>query len=313
VSSRSGSVEETKVAVNSAPATATLEYPALYGAADAASRAGRVGHTRLVVTDLALLAAAAVVGVVFERLLQLGAAWQAAAAAMLLALALISKLATRLRSFDSQWFDGRAVAETVKSAAWRYAMRIPPYDAEGTATDQAFVESLREALAARSSLAPFLAQFPADSPEITPSLRALRALPPPERTRRYLAERVVDQIGWYRGKAGANARAARRWFWVGLAAEGAALVAAIALVAVPTLPELGLIGGLTTVAAVATAWTQFSRHDELSQSYALAAQELAFLRSGIEGATTETGLHRAVAEAESAISREHTMWMARRS
>jgi hypothetical protein len=292
------------------PSTENLEYPALFVAADAASRTGRVGHTRLVTADLILLAAAALVGVVFQRLLAPGDRWHFAAAAVLLVLALIAKLATRLRSFDSQWFDGRAVAETVKSATWRYAMRAPPYDGDDAAAASAFLAALRETLAARPGLAPHLYHLPADSHQITPSMRQMRALEPPERKQRYLAGRVIDQVEWYRAKAAAAARAAARWFWIGLGAEAAALIVAIALVANPSLPDL--VAGLAAIAAVAVAWTQFSRHDELGQSYGLAAQELAFLRSSIEGATTEAAFHLAVAETEAAISREHTMWIARR-
>ena len=66
------------------------------------------------------------------------------------------------------------------------------------------------------------------------------------------------------------------------------------------------------MAAVAAAWTQYSRHDELGKSYGLAAQELAFLRSTIDVSPDEEALNSAVAATEDAISREHTMWMARR-
>jgi hypothetical protein len=65
------------------------------------------------------------------------------------------------------------------------------------------------------------------------------------------------------------------------------------------------------VSAIA-AWTRFRRHDELSKSYSLAAQELAFLRAEVEDATHERAFRKAVDATESAISREHTMWMAKR-
>jgi len=143
-------------------------------------------------------------------------------------------------------------------------------------------------------------------------MRSLRAAPVAERKQFYLANRVRDQVAWYGAKAAANMRSGTRWFWVGLGAQGLALILAFTVTAAPDRPDLGLVGGLTTVAAVAVAWTQFSRHDELSKSYALAVQELAFLRSTLEGTSTEEAFSQAVVETESAISREHTMWMARR-
>ena len=189
-------------------------------------------------------------------------------------------------------------------------MHIPPYDGDDRAADAAFSTVLHETLAARPGLAGQLYQVPADGQQITPSMRQIRALPFAERKRLYLAARVGDQITWYSRKAEENARNATRWFWVGLGAEGAALLLAIVIVAAPGAPNL--VGGLAAVAAVAAAWTQFGRHDELSKSYGLAAQELAFLRSSVDVATEDGALRDAVDNSETAISREHTMWMAKR-
>jgi hypothetical protein len=54
------------------------------------------------------------------------------------------------------------------------------------------------------------------------------------------------------------------------------------------------------------------RHDELSKSYGLAAPELMVLHSRLELAETEEAFWQGVEETEAAISREHTMWMAKR-
>jgi hypothetical protein len=45
---------------------------------------------------------------------------------------------------------------------------------------------------------------------------------------------------------------------------------------------------------------------------ALAAQELALIRGEVEAAATEDAFAKAVEDAEGAISREHTMWTAKR-
>lgn len=288
----------------------SLKYPALHATAAAASRHGRESHTRLVMLDLALLGAAAVIGIASTSLLPLAPDWAKALAAALLALGLLAKLANRLRSYDEQWFDGRAVAETVKSASWRYAMHVPPYNGTDADADTRLLEVLRDAITARPALAGHLHQMPADGQQITPSMRQIRALPLTGRKTTYLSSRMNEQISWYSSKAAANARQATRWFWVGFAAQGGALLVAIALVARPETPDF--VAGLAAITAVAAAWSQFRRHDELSKSYALAAQELSFLRNAIEVATTEEAFEQAIANTEAAVSREHTMWMARR-
>ncbi len=73
-----------------------------------------------------------------------------------------------------------------------------------------------------------------------------------------------------------------------------------------------LIGPLAAISAGATAWTQLSRHNELAKSHGLAAHELLLLQARLAlGETTDT-FRQGVEETESAISREHTMWMAKR-
>jgi hypothetical protein len=76
--------------------------------------------------------------------------------------------------------------------------------------------------------------------------------------------------------------------------------------------RVDLISVLAAVSAAATAWTQLGRHDELAKSYGLAAHELMVLHSRLELADSEEAFRQGVEETESAISREHTMWMAKR-
>jgi hypothetical protein len=71
------------------------------------------------------------------------------------------------------------------------------------------------------------------------------------------------------------------------------------------------IGVLTTLAVVCSAWTQIKKHRELSQSYALAAQELASVESLITHVNSDSALAKYVIDAEDAISKEHTLWCAK--
>ena len=48
--------------------------------------------------------------------------------------AFVAKYVNRQRGYDALWFDGRAVAETVKSATWRYAMGARPLCRDGEPT-----------------------------------------------------------------------------------------------------------------------------------------------------------------------------------
>ena len=142
-------------------------------------------------------------------------------------------------------------------------------------------------------------------------MRDVRRLPLQERHDLYVKERLEDQASWYGGKAEDNRRLASRLFWAALAAQFVALALAVWRVASPS-AELSLVGPLLALAAAFTAWTQLDRNDELSKSYALANQELLDIKA-LEGRVkTEQELAKIVSNGEGAISREHTMWTAKR-
>jgi hypothetical protein len=141
-------------------------------------------------------------------------------------------------------------------------------------------------------------------------MHQIRRYSPEERRGFYLTARVDDQEAWYAGKSQTNARSATIWFWVSLLFEGLALAAAI--MEAITGFTVDLVGPLATITTAATAWTQLGRNDELAKSYGLAAHELMVLHSRLELAETEEAFRQGVEETEAAISREHTMWIAKR-
>lgn len=79
----------------------------------------------------------------------------------------------------------------------------------------------------------------------------------------------------------------------------------------PTQTILGPVV-LATGASAVLAWLQIRRHQELAQSYAVASHELALAESRARHVRSEEELARFVGDAEAAISREHTLWIARR-
>jgi hypothetical protein len=287
------------------------DLPASYLAASAASGAAQRKHKYLARIEVALLLATAAVSAAGGWIPLLDVDSERIVAAIFLVVALTLKVAARQRAYDRIWFDGRAVAETIKSVAWRYAMRVPPYDDDEAAADAALLHDIDAALEARPELVPHLGRLPAGGRQVSAAMRAVRRRGLDGRRAVYLDERVGPQIDWYGGKSEANGLAAARWFWIGLAFEAAALALAVVQTERTGMPDL--VGLLAAVAIAATAWTQLDRHDELNKSYALAAHELSRLRLPVETARDEAAFAQAVDGVEAAVSREHTMWMARRS
>ena len=244
------------------------DYPALYRAAGDASRDGQDTYKRLVGADLSLVVLGAVLGALAFLVPGAYAAVFAALAAIVLLGSIVTKFVAKQRGDDKEWFDGRAVAESVKTLTWRYMMRLKPFDEDATC-DQKFIEELKAIRKARSGLQLRVGALGEDAEQITPQMREVRQLPVEERRNLYIKERLEDQARWYAGKSEYNRRLANRLFWAALLAQFVALSLAVWRVALPS-AGLSLVGPLLALAAAFTAWTQLGRHNELSKSYALA-------------------------------------------
>jgi SMODS and SLOG-associating 2TM effector domain 1/SMODS and SLOG-associating 2TM effector domain 3 len=219
----------------------------------------------------------------------------------------VMRWVNRSRHPNRSWFDGRAVAESIKTNSWRYMMCTDPFAGSDADADARFIGDLREILYARREL-PTLG-VPSGAGQITSSMRKLRAEPFDVRRSTYIQRRLKDQIAWYSDRAAHHQSRASLYFVVGLLAELMALAWAILRIAVST--NLNLIGVFTSLAVAATALSQLHSHDELGGSYGLAAQELSAILTLAES-TNEDKFSDVVKDAEGAISREHTMWIAKR-
>ncbi len=286
-------------------------YPALYQVADSSSVAGQRSYRRLVAAELLCMLAGATFAVLGALVPALMPLLPSLAAASLIG-AIAIKLINRQSGSDQRWFDGRAVAETVKTQTWRYMMHVAPYGNDAGA-DEAFAGDVLSAMRARPALEQPLDLLPENPRQISTVMGAVRASSLDARLQLYLKERLSDQAAWYKARAVANRVRGRRWFWLSLVSQ--VLAASFAFMSVLSESDAiaTLIGLCASAAAAATAWGQLGRHDELSKSYALAYQELITIQTLAASVKTEEDLDRLVANGESAISREHTMWMAKRT
>src|SRR5581483_4581432 len=86
------------------------------------------------------------------------------------ALLLLTGLATttkRQAQADQAWFQGRAVAESVKTACWRYMMRVAPY-ADDASADAELASVLRRVARASPLVRLRLTPEDAEQPLISP-------------------------------------------------------------------------------------------------------------------------------------------------
>jgi hypothetical protein len=168
-----------------------VEYPALYRAASDDSRDGQNTYKRLVQADLALVVVGATLGALAFLVPRVYAAAFAAVAAIVLLGSIVVKYVSKQRSDDKEWFDGRAVAESVKTLTWRYMMRLEPFEDDAT-SDQKFIEELDPIREARSGLQYRVGSQDGNADQITPRMREVLKLPVVERRDLYIKERLVD-------------------------------------------------------------------------------------------------------------------------
>jgi hypothetical protein len=288
------------------------DLPALHRSANDASVSAQAEHTMLIRVILVLLVlGAASNALTIDDLKIRGMVLWGAALGLLISMVL--SFVIRIRKQDKIWFAARALAESVKTMSWRYMMSADPYQSN---VNQAFVDSrfqddLKRLITMEKEV--FGSLRPADSgaAQITGVMRQIRSSPFNDRLRTYVEARIKDQQGWYSKKAVQNQRNATIFFWLTVAAQLVAVVSAFQYANSPgsALHPAGLFAALATALI---AWVQLRRHDELAKSYSLASHELATILSKSDFITNTEALGVFVGDAENAVSREHTLWLARR-
>lgn len=281
----------------------------LFESADAASNNGQRRYVKAIRLSLLLAVVAAITGVlswtVGTRGIDLAAFGTALA---LIGISVTELYVSSVRPAD-QWYDGRAVAESAKSLAWRYSVGGIPFatQSDEKETRRRFGDQMSRLLAD----VPMTSIEPSQRPVVTERMAALRTSDLPARKAAYLRFRIDDQRKWYSRKAKQNGKLAVRWRTALLVIEALGIVAAI--VKAFGFVHLDLAGIVAALIAAGTAWASLRQFSTLARAYTFAANELAIARDRLELTNDETSWAEEVADSEEAISREHTMWRASRS
>ena len=289
------------------------DMPEVFHTADQSSLSAQARFLTSMRIQLAALAVAAAFGAYTWHWPGTGTDAAALIAACAFAVAGVLRAGSQKRRLERTWYDGRAAAESAKTMAWRYAVGGKPFalESDGSVTDadaelhrrlQELPESLRDLEIVPSS---------EGGRQITPGMRAMRRLPLDRRKEAYATGRIQDQQRWYANKARWNKQRADRWNAILVAVEAAGAVGAV--VKATTDVPIDVLPVAAAVVAGATAYLQTKQHDTLASAYTVAYLELASVADLVDAITDEVGWAGFVDEAENAISREHTLWRARRS
>lgn len=280
-------------------------YPAIFHAADAASEAAQRWFLRLSACRLwalvAVAALAALAGLI-DR-------WSAFIALAPISVALFAEIMLWARRPEQQWYQARAVAESAKTLAWRYQVGGRPLGRRmtGDEADSELITRLRSLFDEFRDLA-----LPAThQDQVTSGMRRLRSLPLEERKAAYRKRRIEDQRQWYANKADWNRKRAD-WYQAGLVAIELAAFGMALLIALLGL-TVSVYSLLAALAVAGVGWLQIKQHRLVADAYAIASHELAAINSTFDSVDGEDDWEEFVDQAEGAISREHTLWLASNS
>ena len=219
-------------------------------------------------------------------------------------------LALAFKKPQKVWYSTRALAESIKTITWRYAMKAEPFEKQDDEARSHFIRNITRILDANKQAGSHHIDLQGQG-QISRSMNELRALPLQLRKDRYLTDRVKDQRAWYASKASLNKRRSKQWFFALVVINAVAILSALLRIEYPhsdNWPTDIFVAG----AAAMMGWLQTKRYDELAASYSLTAHEIGLLQDSIPRDDSEDSFSTYVGDAENAFSREHTQWQARR-
>jgi hypothetical protein len=213
----------------------------------------------------------------------------------------------RKNRYERRWYRCRAVAESVKTLSWRYMMCAAPYD-RPLETYNA-VRLLNDVFHEIASQEPDI-QTP-EPTEVTSKMQDVRRWPVTDRLQVYLEQRIAGQRNWYSNESQKNAQKAETFLYIAIGTQVLALIFALLLIYFEWMPDV--VGVFSSISASVLAWMQLKRYEDLNQAYLTAAKELSRIAGNAPAQPTDHDLSRFVIDSENAISREHTLWLAKRS
>lgn len=286
----------------------TNDYPALFQAADRAS----VSAQKQYMLSFAAYSGFAIAGASFS-IAGINSKEAALVAALIFLAGLFTTIYMALKKNESIWYKTRAVAESVKTASWRFMMGAEPFEMSisGVYSREKFRKLLGSILSEHKELAESLACDNTLADQLSERMVNIRSKSLVDRKDIYQTERILEQREWYSKKSRMNWKHGTLWFWALVIAQCLAVTLTIMRIAYPSWKywptEIFVVAGSSMIA-----WIQLKRFRELAASYSLAAQEIGLAQVSLAGVVDDESFSAFVRDTENAFSREHTQWVAKK-
>ena len=232
---------------------------------------------------------------------------------VLFVLLIMLLLVRNIINFEQKWYKYRAVTESIKTTTWKFAMKEEPFNGSEEINDaKQYIGYIRNIIkdSKYAIKTETLKNLEGDTFSIC--LKSIREMNYEQRRDLYVEQRIEEQRTWYAKKSVFNKRLGRAWavailiFYI-LSLTMTALLAEDLVQAASLPTEL-----ITTIISALIGWVQIKKYNELSASYALTAHEIGLVKEQSYYISGEKDFLDFIRDAETAFSREHTQWQARR-
>ncbi|MFL0200726.1 DUF4231 domain-containing protein [Exiguobacterium acetylicum] len=216
--------------------------------------------------------------------------------------------------YRDNWYEARALAESIKTMTWKYIAHSKPFNIYSSDVTVKFLSDINILLENHKRIEKKILKkhkkIIRDEDVITNQMKKIQVLSLIQIKDLYLESRIKKELEWYEFKAKKNKKA-KIISGLLIVIFQITSVLSILFLNSSTDSSLNLIGFFSTIAASIISWTQAKQYHELSVSYKVTARELRSIYDQGKNIEIEKILE-FIDDAEKAISREHTLWIARR-
>jgi hypothetical protein len=283
------------------------DFPAIFRHADDSAVVHQKRFRRLVITFSATASLTALAGLMNQSPIQM---------AIVFSFTVLQLLATLINSafgWNHRWYQSRAIAESVKSLTWRYAVGGLPFPLSMNAADA--TESLSKAILSilRTSLnnSPLIASKLPQNEDMS-KIDNLRSSDLKTRSDAYIKFRLQEQEHWYARKAVTLRKNRNLLNGIAISSSVFAAIGSVVLIVNPELFDTSFITFLASVAVGLISIGQSRNLGTDISAYQLTHYEIKKIL-GIQPPQEDGAWSYWVDDKEEVLSREHVMWLASRS
>lgn len=291
-----------------------MDLPDSYSSYDASTIIAQRDHFRLILFELSSAVVISILSLIIaisqqDTISRIGFL----IISFLFLIGIIRQLLATKKEFEKKWFAFRAVAESIKSLAWQYGMACGNFSESNLDACKLFLQRIKR-IKEIFQINPDTETISIESSnDLKQSMLEVRKLGWQDKRNIYIKERLEDQIKWYTNKAKINKKKSDLYDWTIIILQIVGILICLVLLFIhPIVNGASALAFTVTLIVSIIGWSRSKQHAELVEPYLNAARELNDIRQEINLAGGEADFQILIEEAEQAISREHTMWLAKR-